>query len=193
MNLRLVTAPTSEPVSTSEAKSHCRVDISTDDTLIAGLIIAAREEFENQADKTLFTTTWKLVLDTWPEAHYIELPRPPLVSVTSVVYKDDDGNSYTLPTSSYIVDTDAFPGRVVLKDAASWPSVTLYESGAITVTYVAGYALTASIPQRYKQAILMLVGHWYENREAVQTTGAVPKSMPFAWESIVDTAKWETR
>jgi uncharacterized phiE125 gp8 family phage protein len=169
------------------------VDISTDDTLISSLIVAAREEFENQADKTLFTTTWKLVLDVWPEAHYIVLPRPPLVSVTSVVYTDDEGAPTTLSTSDYLVDTNAWPGRIVLKDSASWPSVTLLESGAIVVTYVAGYALTASIPQRYKQAILMLVGHWYENREAVQTTGAVPKVMPEAFDAIVARAKWETR
>lgn len=191
--LRLQTAPVSEPVTVAEAKSQLRVDINDDDTLIAGLITAAREEFENGADKTLFTTTYRLILDAWPQSWIIPLSRPPLVSVASVVYTDDDDNVYTLPSTDYIVDTNAWPGRIALRDGVNWPSVTLRESGAIVITYTAGYASTANIPQRYKQAILLLVGHWYENREAVATSGAVPKSLPMAWESIVDSAKWEER
>lgn len=191
--LRLQTAPTSEPVTLADAKNHLRVDIDDDDALIAGLIVAAREEFENQADKTLFTTTYRLVLDTFPHSYIISLPRPPLVSVASLVYTLDDDTDVTLPTSDYFVDTNAWPGRVVLRDGYNWPSVTLRESSAVVITYTAGYASTANIPQRYKQAILLLVGHWYENREMVMTSGAVPQTFPMAWDSIVHAAKWEER
>lgn len=195
MTLRLQTAPTSEPVSLADAKNHLRVDddVTEDDALIAGLVTAAREEFENQADRTLFTTTYRLVLDAWPSSYIITLPRPPLVSVTSIVYTDDEDNATTLSSSDYIVDVDAWPGRIVLRSSASWPSVTLREAGGIVITYVAGYASTSNVPQRHKQAILMLVGHWYENREAVATSGAVPKSYPMAWDAIVAAARWEER
>lgn len=155
--------------------------------------MAAREEFENQADKTLFATTYRLVIDTWPQSYIISLPRPPLVSVASVIYTEDDDTERTLPSSDYFVDTNAWPGRVVLRDGYNWPSVTLRESSAVVITYTAGYASATNIPQRYKQAILLLVGHWYENREMVATSGAVPKSYPMAWDSIVYAAKWEER
>lgn len=192
--LRMSTAPTSEPVTLSEAKAHLRVDIDTDDSLITALIVAAREEFENQTDKTLFSTTWKLYLEEWPRYDYIDLPRAkPLASVTSVTYTDDNDDSNTFASSNYVVDTSRWPGRLRLRDGVSWPSDDLAESSPIVITYVAGYASVASIPQRYKQAILLLVGHWYENRENVMTTGAVPKSMPLAWESIVAAARWEER
>lgn len=192
--LRMFTAPTSEPVTLAEAKAHLRVDIDTDDDLITALIQAAREEFENQTDRTLFSTTWKLYLEDWPRYSYIDLPRAkPLVSVTSVTYTDGDDVTSTFGSGNYVVDANRWPGRVHLRDGISWPSGTLAESSPIAITYVAGYSSVATIPQRYKQAILLLVGHWYENRENVMTSGAVPKSLPLAWESIVAAARWEER
>ena len=42
------------------------------------------------------------------------------------------------------------------------------DANPVLVTYVAGYGAAASaVPQRAKQAILLLVGHWYRQREAV--------------------------
>lgn len=192
--MRLVTAPTSEPVTLTEAKTHLRVDIDDDDALISALIVAAREEFENQADRILFTSTYKLVMDYWPNCSRILLPRAkPLSSVTSVTYTDDSDNVNTWSSANYVVNTNTWPGCIVLRDGVSWPGAALAESSPITITYVAGYASTANIPQRYKQAILLLVGHWYENREMVATSGAVPKSYPMAWDAIVNAARWEER
>lgn len=191
--LVLQTAPVLEPIQVSTVRDHLRVDITDDDVLLENLITAAREEFENQTHRTLYTTTWQLILDAWPGTYYIELPRPPLASVTSVVYKDSAGNNNTFSTASYIVDTSKWPGRIVLDNNASWPSAELYETSAITITYVAGHSNTALIPQRYKQAIMLLVGHWYENRENMLITGAVPQSIPMAFESIVWSARYERR
>lgn len=192
--LRMSTAPTSEPVTLIEAKAHLRVDIDTDDDLITALIQAAREEFENQADRTLFVTTWRLYLEHWPRYDYIDLPRAkPLVSVTSLTYTDENDVVNTFDSSNYVVDVNRWPGRLRLRENANWPTPELAESSPITITYTAGYASVDNIPQRYKQAILLLVGHWYENRENVMTSGAVPKSLPLAWESIVAAARWEER
>lgn len=183
--LILGTAPTSEPVTTSEAKAHLRVDISDDDTLIAALIVAARQAFEEINGRSLFTTTWKLILDRWPNRSYIVLPRPPLASVTSVVYQPTTGSPVTWDAANYVVETLRTPGRVHLADGISWPDADLRDASPITITYVAGWSTTGAIPQRYKQAILLLVGHWYENRETIVTSGAIPKSLPLAFESLV--------
>jgi uncharacterized phiE125 gp8 family phage protein len=182
--LILGTAPASEPVTTSEAKAHLRVDVSDDDTLIASLVAAAREKFEEVNGRSLFTTTWKLVLDGWPKKPYVVLPRPPLASVTSIAYTDDDGNTTVWGSSNYIVETLRTPGRVHLAEDVDWPSATLREASPITITYVSGWADVADIPQRYKQAILLLVGHWYENRESVVVSGWTPKALPLAFESL---------
>lgn len=182
--LILTTAPTSEPVTTAEAKSHLRVDISDDDTLIDTLVASARQMFEGVNGRALFTQTWTLTLDCWPSRSYIVLPRPPLASVTSVTYIDDNGDSTVWDSANYIVETGRTPGRLHLAEDVDWPSVSLRQASPITIAYVAGWATTGAIPQRYKQAILMLVGHWYENRENVIVSGAVPKDVPLAFDSL---------
>lgn len=179
--------PAVEPVTVAEAKNHLRVDISDDDALIGALITAAREMIEERSRRALITQTWRRNLDAWP-AISLNLPRPPLQSVTSITYTDGDGNTSTVDSSIYSVDTDSQPGRVALAYDQQWPTVaTLATLNPIKITYVAGYGDAASdVPQRWKQAILLTVGHWYENREATVTGGGIPKELPLAVESLIN-------
>lgn len=185
MIIKQTAAPAVEPVSLTEAKSHLRVDISDDDDYISGLIKSAREYIEGATRQALITQTWRLSLDAWPEGNEITIPKPPLQSVTSIIYKDSDGNSTTWSTSAYIVDSDSEPGRVVLAYGQSWPSVTLYPANPIQITFKAGYGDAASsVPQHLIHAIKFLVAHWYENREPV-TVGAVARDVPLAVDSLI--------
>jgi uncharacterized phiE125 gp8 family phage protein len=55
----------------------------------------------------------------------------------------------------------------------------------VTVTFIAGYGDTAAdVPERFKQAIKLLVGHWHEHREAY-VTGEVPEEVAFALHAIL--------
>lgn len=186
--LILVTGPASEPVTLTEAKNHLRVDVSDDDALISSLIGMAREVFEDLNGRTLFTTTWRLKMEEWPEGNEIVLPRPPLQSVSSISYVDSAGNSNTFSSGDYVVETERTPGRVVLGYGQSWPTATLRPGLAITVNFVAGWTTTEAIPKRYKQALLLLIGHGYAHREAVLATGAMPKEIPlgFKWMAEMD-------
>lgn len=181
MKLTLVTAPAVEPVSVAEAKAHLRVDISEDDTLIGTYITAAREYAEAYAVARFVTQTWEVALDTWP-GRRLELPwSTPLQSVTSITYTDRDGNTGTVSSSDYIVDTRSEPGAVMLKGTASWPAVDLREVNGVVVRFVTGYGLEAAVPERFKAAIKLIVGTLYENREDVQVgVGIVVQKMPWA-------------
>lgn len=168
--VKVITGPASEPVTLAEAKLHVRQDIDADDTLITGLIAVARETVEGASWYAMLTQTVELVLDRWPYGNAIELPRPPLQSVTSIKYTDSNGVETTWDPVNYIVDADSVPGRVVLAYSASWPLTALRPTGAIRIRYVAGWPTAADVPQTMKQAMLLLVGHWYENREATGNT-----------------------
>lgn len=184
MALVRVTAPITEPVTLAEAKSHLRVDTTDDDDIITALIQAAREWCEEFQNRSYLEQTWQLWLDAWPDDDEIVLPRPPLQSVTSVKYYDTDDTEYTLDSSNYIVDAYSEPGRIVLAYGKTWPSTTLRPANAVVVEYVAGNSEATSVPQRVKQAILLLVGHWYEHREAV-LVGSVSKEIEFAVQSLL--------
>lgn len=192
MRIKLVTPPASEPVSLDEAKSQLRVDGDDENDFITGLITAAREHVEQTARRSLITQTWRLNLDAWPcgpstgsgRGDEIELPKPPLQSVTSVVYKDSVGAQTTLSTAAYIVDTDSEPGRIVLAYGQSWPSLTLYPANPIQITYVTGYGAAADVPAWAKQAIKLIIGHWYENREDT-IAGTIIKGIPLGADSLI--------
>ncbi len=67
MPLILTAGPSVEPVSLAEAKAHCRVDGTAEDTLIASLIVAARMHVERALDAALIAQGWSLYLDGWPD------------------------------------------------------------------------------------------------------------------------------
>lgn len=192
--LVLMTPPDEEPVELDLVKQFCRIDIDDDDNLVASLITDARQRCEDVSERALIQQTYKLVLDHFPGVapigiqslpfgfgwaegwpvrwssfpHYhgyaIHLPRPPLMSVTSIQYVDTTGETQTLDPSLYIVDASQEPGRITPAYGKMWPA-TRHQIAAVTVTYVAGYGADASsVPARLQQRIMNHVAYCYENR-----------------------------
>jgi uncharacterized phiE125 gp8 family phage protein len=75
-----------------------------------------------------------------------------------------------MSTDDYIVDTNSEPGRIVLPYDGSWPSDTLYPVNPINIEYVAGYGTSTNVPKTIKQAMKLIVGDLYENRENSRDT-----------------------
>jgi uncharacterized phiE125 gp8 family phage protein len=181
MSTAIITAPGTEPITLDEAKAHLRVDLEAEDTLIEALITAAREQAEAYLKRALVTQTWELYLDEFPEQ--IDVPFPPLQSVTSIVYVDDDGVDQTLDTSTYTVDAKAQPGRIVPAYDESWPS-TRAVPNAVTVQFVAGYGAASAVPLSIKQAMLLMIGDMYENRESF-VIGQSVNELPLTSERLL--------
>ncbi len=158
-----VVSVTAEPVSMAEAKDHIRVDTDDSDLYIASLITAARELVEQTLSRALTPQTIELYLDAFPPGE-ISLPMPPLASVTSLSYKNCNGVTTTLTANTdYLVDADSPTGRIVPAYGKAWPSFTPWPVNPIKVVYVAG---TATAPRPIVQAMLLMIGHMYANRES---------------------------
>lgn len=183
--ITLVTAPTVEPLSTAEAKAHLRVTGADEDTLIDGLIKAAREQAEAITKRALITQTWDLKLDCLSSE--IEIPKPRLQSVASVKYIDADGVEQTESASTYTVDTASEPGRVYLAYNQTWPTPRVIPH-AVTIRFVAGYGnMGSDVPGSILAAMKLMIGHWFNNREegspvsiATIPMGANPLLGPYA-------------
>lgn len=184
MALKLIIAPTIEPISVADAKLHCRVDLVDDDLLIARWIKAARRYIERISNRALLTQTWELWQDAWPSGGLIELWRSPLASVTHVKYYDDADAESTLASSAYIVDAISEPGRVVLKTGETWPSTTLRAANGVVVKFVAGWTTADDVPEPIRQALFLMVANWNENREAA-LIGSVPREIAFSVEALL--------
>ncbi|HUQ68746.1 MAG TPA: head-tail connector protein [Planctomycetaceae bacterium] len=186
--LTVVTAPAIEPVTLPEAKRQCRIadSIVAFDVELNALIIAARRYCEIATGKAFITQTLRLTLDRfpgWRDEHTIRLPRGPLQTVSSIQYTDSAGVTQTVAAASYVVDASGEVGRVALADGYEWPTDAIEQIAAVKVNYVAGYGLTAaSVPQTIRQAMLLLIGHWFANKEAV---GAASKEIEFSVSALL--------
>lgn len=134
------------------------------------------------------TATYTLKLDRFPFDDYIDLPKPPLVSVTSVSYVDLTGATQTFSASRYEVDTDGEPGRIYLKYGESWPS-TRTQRNAVTIVFVAGYGDASDVPENIKHSIKLKAAHWYENREG-SVPGVSIVSLPDGIRRLDDSTKF---
>jgi len=185
MAIKVITPPSSEPVTLTQAKSQSRVDISTDDTLLNSYIAAARRYCERVDWRAYMTQTLEVWLDEWPSGNVLTLPRPPLQSVTYIKYYDEDSIEATFSSAAYYVDTVSEPGRVMLKSDYDWPSATLREVNGVVVRFIAGWTSADNVPETIRQAILLVIGHWYENREGV-LVGTVSKEIELGVKRLLD-------
>ena len=173
--------PTHEPITVADAKLHLNIETTDDDIYITSLITAARQYVENFLQRTIITQTWSYYLDAF--LREMVLPQPKLISVSAITYVDTGGTTQTLSSSIYQVDNFKEPARVVLAYGQSWPT-TRSQINAVRIQYVAGYGADTQVPETIKQAIKIMIGHWFENREPV-IVGTSVMPMPMSAESLL--------
>ena len=162
---RLVVTPAVLPVTLAEAKAHLRVEHDDDDAVIEAHLAAAVGYLDGYAGtlgRALITQTWEqeLACLTGQAAQLLVGPVQSLVSLT--VRDEDDATVETVGLDGYRLD--AVSGLMLARVGTSWPATA--DGFRVVVRYVAGFGNDgASVPPQIKQAILLMVGAWYENRD----------------------------
>ena len=169
----LVSGPQAEPVTREEAKAHARVDGASEDARIDALITAARSEIENRTGRALMAQSWRIVRDQVPRGGVVRLAPAPVMSVDAVTLYGADGTPQVASADEYEVDLLSSPGRLRLKSGRAWGVRSM---NGLEIDITAGYGDAADVPAPLKQAILMLVAYWFEQREAA-SAGAVAGSV----------------
>ena len=205
-NFVVTVPPGVEPISVGEAKQHLRQDAPDDDTLISGLIIAAREQVERMTSRALITRTIEFYRDQfpgippWPNSPVIELPQPPLIAVTGLSFIDSAfaNHNWTVSGNNLLDETGAVnahwdnvnePGRIMLAYSQVWPNRVLKTVNALKITYTAGYGPDpVNVPQAAKQAMLLLIGSWYTFRESLEA-GAASMPIPHGVDMLLGPLK----
>ena len=174
-SLNVTVAPTEEPVSVSEVMEHTRIDDPEEAPWLQSAISAARQLCETFTKRCFCSTTLRLNLDEFPWFDFV-LPRPNLVSVTSIKYLDTSGVQQTLSASAYSADIRSTPGRIVAVYNTDWPAYRNF-TNSIEIVYVAGYGAATAVPESVKNAIKFTVANWYANREDQGMLPPVAKSL----------------
>lgn len=182
MKYIIVAEPTTEPITIDEAKQFLRLlpDDTSEDDFISGLITAAREYCENFTGRALATQTIAMYLDEIPVS--VEVPMPPLQSVDKIEVIDADKAVHELiADTDYMIDSGEI-SSIIFTASAQEVAAHLYPINPVQITCTVGY--DADIPVGIKQAIMLLVAHWYENREAVATNGEVGERIALGVRSL---------
>ena len=170
------------PVSLAEVKAQLRLetDDTTEDAYLSVLIAAAAAQIETATGIVTVPRAGKFAFDGFGAGMSIDL-RPIDMDTLTLSYVGSDGSAVELS------DFRAVPkgGLIWLEPAigATWP-VAAPGSGTVTATAMVGYS-EAAAPPHVKAAALLLVAHWYANREAV-TVGAVPAALPLSAQWLLD-------
>lgn len=179
--VRVVNQPYEEPLELEAVKAHLRVDFSDEDAMIQGYITAARELAETECGRAFVTQDWELGLDDFPYGDRFRLPGGQLQEVLSFVYTDSELQDHTMTAGTdYVLNQYAEPAEVVLPFSGMWPAAVLNTASAVRIQFRLGYETAADVPTQATQAMLMLIGDWYVNREdvVIGRTSTVAAKLP---------------
>jgi uncharacterized phiE125 gp8 family phage protein len=175
MSSILLLPPAVEPLTLAEAKLFLRVEHTDDDALISALIAGARIHLETDTRRALIVQTWRAVRDAWPADGRIAVTPAPLRQVVAARVYDFSGATQAVDPQAFALDKASSvlgfapwslpqPGRVV---------------GGIEIDVETGYGATAAdVPEPLRQAIRLLLAHWYENRAVAANGSATAKPLP---------------
>lgn len=171
-----------------ELRDQVRVEEGEDDSKLWQLAKLAREYCE-RANEVLLTTATVEQHTTFTHAadldDAVRLVLSPVATVSSVTIEEPGESSVAIDSANYEVVPDGegvylFPVNTITK----WSSRI---GTRVVVTYTGGLAVD-SVAEVYKQAMLMLVAHYYENREAV-LTGTISKEVEHGVERLLRLAE----
>lgn len=184
MATALLSPPAIEPVTLAEAKAHLRVDGSDEDALIESLIVTSRLHVEAALGLALIAQSWRVVLDCWPFGDTVELPVRPLVEVTAIRVRDGNGTASEIDPLGYAVDAVSNVPRLISR--SGWWPMPGARKGGIEIDFDVGFGATAEdVPKPIRQALLMLIAHWYENREPA-AAGSAAARIPATVSSVLE-------
>lgn len=205
MGYQLLTGPKAEPISLAEAKQHLRVDDSFDDSLLAAMIVAARQQAEGVTHRSMIDQTWRYTFDSFPGAQLsaagvvwgeeystpdnaLVLEHGPVTSIVSVGYLDMGGVQQVMPATDYVADLSGDFGRITPVFGKIWP-IPMPQIGSCSVVFQAGAADATQVPQAIKAWMLLRIAAMYENREEIVVgRGVTANPLAFA-EYLLDPYK----
>ena len=169
----LVTAPATSVVELAALKEHLRVDYDEDDNLITALgdaAVANLDGWRGIMGRGIMEQTWSQEYTGWGK---LPLSLPDVKSVVVVGILDD-------------VETAATTAEIIHEMGGEYVCADGGTADTVRVTYVV--ELPSQQLAAVQMAVKLLVGHWYENREA--SSEANYTEIPQAVTSLISPLRW---
>jgi len=182
---QVITPASTYPVSLTEAKSHLKVDTTADDTYITSIIKAATQLSEEYTNRFFIDTVIEQYASSFADLQ--TLFKSKVSAVAYVKYYDSDNSLQTLSATVYDTQLNYEPSQIQLAENQSFPSITK-RNDAVVARYTVGYGSASDVPEIIKQAILLTIGNFYQNRNSV-VIGRIATELPMNVKWLLDTYK----
>ena len=163
MPFTIITPPLIYPVSYTEAMLHAVVEDFDEIDLINSYIKAFTAHGQNITGRQFVEAEFMLYLESFPDGNIFL--RPNLNSVTSIEYKDTDGETQIVDTSLYSIKKTGLVGY--LSPVTAWPSDG-NSPADIMIKFKAGWQVVEGLPTTPEDIriwIMVRVAGLYEQRE----------------------------
>lgn len=168
-----VEAPQGALVPIEQLKLQARVETDSEDSLITAFEKSAVDYFDGytgRLGRCVLRQKWALPLIGEPEAVFLPFPDCREFAVERL----DDQGAWSIEAGVTISQDGDCVHLADLPDDQSGFHLTCW----------AGWETADDVPENLKQAVRMLVAHWYDNRSAV-ASGDQPHQVPMAVESMI--------
>ncbi len=171
-------------------KDHLRLgtgfsDGAMQDGLLASYLRAALAAIEGRTGKAILQRRFKLVLPAWRSDAEQALPVAPVASVVSVTLVAADGSARVVPPTAYQLVADFQRPKLA---AVGYLLPNVPADGRVEIVFDAGFGPGwAAVPADLQQAVMLLAGQSYEQRN--DFTGA-PAGLPLPVQALIE--RWRT-
>lgn len=198
MKIKLLTAPTEEPVTLAQAKAYAKITHPLEDAIIPTLIAGARKTAEDYTRMSFVRQKWLATYEVPKRRGHVLLPdddsiedfdrivdgaqlkRGPVAEIVAVRVSTGSAPYVVMPPEHYFLD-----GDVLRWNSSVWPFFAPYDH--VQVEYHTGEATAAEFVAKHSSivdAILMVFTHRFENR------GFSTQAMPIEAQVILN-AYWK--
>lgn len=158
LDIQFVEESVTEPVTLEEAKNFCKIDISTDDTLIEALITTARQMCEAWTGVGFVVHDAVAIINNVNGGMY--LPYGPTGEITKVTNANG--------TELVVDETYTLSGNAFIR-------ILTPKEDNLTIEYATGYE---TLPNVLKTALLNAVYYLYDNRsQSTDDIGPIAKTL----------------
>lgn len=180
--LRRIGAAATPPVTLAEAKARLRVTHDDENAVITAMIASACDQIGEMAGRVLSSETWEVMMSDFPAA--VRLPKSPVIALTSVTYLDAVEAVQAAVLGDFaLVQSDDW-SHVQPAVGKAWPTPGVDREDAARIRFSAGYT---TLPAALKEAVLLMVGHLFRNREGVSPDAMTEP--PLSISALVSTHK----